>query len=161
MTERKRKFWGWGYEDAGPTEAQGADALKTLSQRFGCTLEASPIPRVEEIELAAPKVSAPTALAALLSDDPEERLGHTYGKAYRDVIRALRRDFSVAPDWVALPRSEADVVAVLDWCSDARLAAIPYGGGSSVMGGVEARLDSYGDRYRGAVSIDLRHLPPS
>jgi alkyldihydroxyacetonephosphate synthase len=158
LSERKRKFWGWGYEDAGPSEAQGAAALETLSKRFGRTLEAAPAPRVEEIELAAPRVAAPGALAPLLRDDPEERLGHTYGKAYRDVVRALRRDFRAAPDWVALPRDEGDIVAILDWCGDARLAAIPYGGGSSVMGGTEARLEAYGDRYAGAVSIDLRRL---
>ena len=44
---------------------------------------------------------------------------------------------------------------VLDWCGDRRIAAIPYGGGSSVVGGVEARLDG---AYRGAVSIDLSRL---
>jgi alkyldihydroxyacetonephosphate synthase len=56
---------------------------------------------------------------------------------------------------VAYPRNEQDVAALLEWCSDARLAAIPYGGGSSVVGGVEARV---GGAYAGAVSIDLSHL---
>ena len=69
--------------------------------------------------------------------------------------RALHRDFSHPPDLVAIPRDEDDVVALLDWCSDAGVAAIPYGGGSSVVGGVECDV---GDDYRGAVSIDLRAL---
>ena len=43
---------------------------------------------------------------------------------------------------------------VLDWCAEAGAAAIPYGGGSSVVGGVE----DVGDTYRGAVTVDLRHL---
>ncbi len=158
MSTRKRKFWGWGYEDGGPSQDECAAILAALSQRFGHALEAAPAPRVEEIELAAPRVPAPRALAPLLRDDPEERLGHTYGKAYRDIIRALRRDFRNAPDWVALPRDEDDIVAILDWCNDARLAAIPYGGGSSVMGGTEARPKDLDGRYAGAVSIDLRRL---
>src|SRR5207244_8004626 len=67
----------------------------------------------------------------------------------------LQRDFSSPPDAVAFPRSEDDVRALLDWCGEARAAAIPYGGGSSVVGGVEARI---GGEYRGGVSIDLRRL---
>src|SRR5262249_60465401 len=47
------------------------------------------------------------------------------------------------------------VVALLDWCADAGAAAIPYGGGSSVVGGVECDV---GDAYRGVVTIDLRRL---
>ena len=44
---------------------------------------------------------------------------------------------------------------MLEWCDGAQIAAVPYGGGSSVVGGVEP---PEGDRYRGAVSIDLMHL---
>jgi len=56
---------------------------------------------------------------------------------------------------VAFPRDEREVAAVLDWCTGAHLACIPYGGGSSVVGGVEARV---GDGYAGAVSLDLGRL---
>src|SRR5207253_498383 len=56
----------------------------------------------------------------------------------------------------AFPRDEADVVALLDWCADANAAAIPYGGGSSVVGGVEAGLVA--DTYAGVVTIDLTAL---
>ena len=50
---------------------------------------------------------------------------------------------------------QTELTALLDWCSGSRVAAIPYGGGSSVVGGVEARLA--GD-WRGALSIDLGRL---
>ena len=60
------------------------------------------------------------------------------------------------PDVVACPADEADVVALLDWCAGAGVAAVPYGGGSSVVGGVEAGLA--GDRTAGVVSIDLTRL---
>src|SRR5439155_8659568 len=58
-------------------------------------------------------------------------------------------------DIVAFPREEGEIVALLEWCSQARAAAIPYGGGTSVVGGVEPVI---GDRYAGSVTIDLRNL---
>jgi alkyldihydroxyacetonephosphate synthase len=152
---RKRKFWGWGWEDAGPTPDQEAGIARTLSQRFGAPIELAAPPRVDEIALRAPRVAPPEALRSFCSDAPYDRLGHTYGKGFRDVVRALRRRFDAAPDWVAFPRDEADVAAVLDWCTSARVACIPYGGGSSVVGGVEARV---GDGYAGVVSLDLGRL---
>ena len=100
-------------------------------------------------------MAAPSALAELLSDQPYERAAHSYGKSYRDIVRGARGEFPHPPDQVAFPRSEADLVRLLDWCAGQRLAAIPYGGGSSVVGGVEPVLS--GD-LRGAVSIDLQKL---
>ena len=70
-------------------------------------------------------------------------------------MRAFARDFANAPDLVALPKSEADIAAVLDWASGAKVAVIPFGGGSSVVGGVEPAV---GDSYAGAVSLDMRHF---
>ncbi len=155
-SKRRRNFWGWGWDDeAIPAEQQAAIGA-LLAARLGITPgEPIPPPRIEEIALRAPRVAAPDSLAAILSASPLDRASHTYGKAFRDIVRGLRRDFSPAPDWVAHPRDEADVAALLDWCSDAGVAAIPYGGGSSVVGGVEAR--GLQDRP-GAVSIDLGGL---
>lgn len=153
---RRRKFWGWGWEDAGPNEAQAQGIAQTLAQRFGVAIDLAPVPRVDEIPLAPARVAPPAALTDVCSADPHERLGHTYGKGFRDVVRALRRDFTPAPDLVAFPRDEAEVAAVLDWCAGARIACIPYGGGSSVVGGVEARC--LADRYAGVVSLDLGRL---
>jgi alkyldihydroxyacetonephosphate synthase len=56
---------------------------------------------------------------------------------------------------VAFPRGEGELVSVLEWCSDAGAAAIPFGGGASVVGGAEPDV---GDGYHGVVSVDLRHL---
>jgi alkyldihydroxyacetonephosphate synthase len=152
----RRRFWGWGVEGAGPNEEQHGRLAHTVASRFGATgLTITPPPTVDELELPQPRVEPPAPLAHLCTSDPEERAGHTYGKSFRDVWRALRRDFSHPPDLVALPRNEHDVTSLLDWCTDARVAAIPYGGGSSVVGGVECDV---GDAYRGVVSLDLRHL---
>ncbi len=155
MTPRKRKFWGWGYEDAGPSAEQELGIARTLSQRLGTALDLVSAPREDEIALPAPRVQPPAALREICSAAPHDRLGHTYGKGFRDVVRALRRDFAPAPDQVAFPRDEREVAALLDWCTGARVACIPYGGGSSVVGGVEARV---GDGYAGVVSLDLGKL---
>jgi alkyldihydroxyacetonephosphate synthase len=151
----QRKFWGWGLEGAGPSEEQAQGVARVLSERFGVPLAPQAPPRVEELALRAPRVRPPPALAELCSDAPLERAGHSYGKSYRDVVRGFRREFPNPPDQVALPRTEGDVEALLEWCGEAGIAAIPYGGGSSVVGGVEPDV---GDGYAGAVSIDLRHL---
>jgi alkyldihydroxyacetonephosphate synthase len=156
MSERRRKFWGWGYEGEGPTTEQQEKIAALLAARFGiATPPVQAPPRIEDVTLPAPRVAPPPALAELCSSAPRDRAGHTYGKSFRDVVRAFARDFSNPPDLVAYPRREADVVALLDWASSARVAALPYGGGSSVVGGVEP--PRAGD-YRGALSIDLGRL---
>ena len=150
-----RRFWGWGAEGAGPDPAQQRGIAQTIAERFGADAELAPEPRIEDVELPKPRVAPPESLAAFCQIDPLTRAGHTYGKSYRDIVRALRGDFAPAPDFVATPRNETEVAAVLDWCGANDVAAIPYGGGSSVVGGVEARVQ---DRYAGAVSLDTSAL---
>ena len=151
----RRKFWGWGVEGAGPDEEQARGVARTLSAAYGRELELAPVPRIEDVSLPAPRVTPPPALASRCSSEPSDRAGHTYGKSYRDVVRGVRGDFSAAPDFVARPADESDLAALFDWCGSNQVAAIPYGGGSSVVGGVEARLP--GDS-RGAISVDLSRL---
>jgi alkyldihydroxyacetonephosphate synthase len=151
-----RKFWGWGYEGEGPTRDQQEQMAKTLAGMFRLDeLAVADPPTLDEVDLRPPRLDPPAALAPLCTTEPAERAGHTYGKSFRDVVRAFRRQFPYPPDVVAFPRRENDVAALLDWCADARAAAIPYGGGSSVVGGVECDV---GDAYRGVVTIDLRRL---
>jgi alkyldihydroxyacetonephosphate synthase len=150
-----RSFWGWGSEDARPTPEQGAAMARALAARFGRALDAPrPFPRLEALKLRAPRVVAPSALSALLSDAPAERAGHHYGKSFRDIVRGFRGEFPEPPDFVAFPNNEADVAALLDWCGSAGIAAIPYGGGSSVVGGVETHVPG----ARGVLSLDLSRL---
>jgi alkyldihydroxyacetonephosphate synthase len=153
---KRLKFWGWGYEDEGPDEAARGKLAASLGARFGRTdLALTPYPRIEELELPPPRVPAPARLTPILSDDPWERARHAHGQGYRDIVRTLRREFPAPPDWVAFPESEAQVVEVLDFCARERLAAVPFGGGSSVVGGVET--DFAGD-HRGVVTLDLGRM---
>src|SRR5213079_2023030 len=107
---------------------------------------------LEAVELRTPRVKAPAALARICRDDPYERASHSLGKAYRDVVRGFRGRFDDPPDLVAHPHDESEVEAVLAWCAEGGIAAIPYGGGTSVVGGVEPRV---GASYAAAVTIDM------
>jgi alkyldihydroxyacetonephosphate synthase len=116
--------------------------------------EPARVPRIEELELRAPRIEPPDALAGICTIEREQRAGHTLGKSYRDVVRALAGELPNPPDLVAFPRTEADVVDLLDWAGGARVAVIPYGGGSSVVGGVEYR----GSAHSAVLSMDLTGL---
>jgi alkyldihydroxyacetonephosphate synthase len=156
MTARTRSWWGWGtVEDA----VSGAE-LRALLDRVRALLpdvelESHAPPPVEAFEVPPGRVRPPAALAPLASEAPADRLAHSHGKAFRDVVRALLGRVERVPDLVLRPTEEAEVVPLLDWCSDARVAVVPYGGGSSVVGGVEPRV---GDGYTGVVSLDLGSL---
>ncbi len=110
---------------------------------------------LEAIELAPPRIEPPPPLAAVFRSDPYERVAHALGKAYRDVVRGFRGRIEHPPDLVAHPGDEREVEQVLGWCAEAGVAAIPYGGGTSVVGGVEPRV---GDSYPATVTIDLGRL---
>ena len=89
---------------------------------------------------AAAAEAAVAHSAELFSDGRYERVSHALGKAYRDVVRGFRGEFPNPPDLVALPREESEVELVLAWCEEQGAAVVPFGGGTSVVGGVEARL---------------------
>jgi alkyldihydroxyacetonephosphate synthase len=153
---RRRKHWGWGWEDSQPSRADLEAAAPGIRERLGFGGEAVEEPvALEAIELPEPRLEAPDSLADIVSSDRYERVSHAYGRAYRDLVRAFRGRIDNPPDLVARPRDEAEVDAVLAWCADAGAAVIPYGGGTSVVGGVEPRI---GDRYSGAVTLDLAAL---
>ncbi len=153
---RVRRFWGWGWEDEGPDPSMLSAAEAALPSLLGMeSMQVGTRPRIEEIRMQTPRIAPPASLAGLSDDSTLCRASHTYGKSYRDLARALDRNFEHPPDFVAFPENETDLVAILDFCDNECAAAIPYGGGSSVCGGVEADV---GERYRAAVSIDLTRM---
>jgi alkyldihydroxyacetonephosphate synthase len=153
VSARRRKHWGWGYEDQQPSRAEIAAAGKGIRERlgFGGEIE-DPVP-LDQVEVRPTRLGAPTDLGDLFTDTKHERVAHALGKAYRDVVRGFRGQFENPPDLVASPRDESEIEAVLSWCEAEGAAVIPFGGGTSVVGGVEGRL---GDRP--FVSLDLRQL---
>lgn len=127
---RRSSFWGWGFVEAGPGEEREKAITALLAARFAIDVPAPQAPpRIEDVALPAPRIAPPAALAGICTSDPEERAGHAYGKSFRDVVRALRREYPNPPDLVAYPRDEAEVAALLDWCGDAGVVAIRRGSG--------------------------------
>ena len=152
--------WGWGYADRfGDRDArrQLGEAAQ-LGLGFSATTLEDPVP-LDAIALPEASVAPPESLAELFDSRPSARVFHTYGGAYRDVVRGFRGDFGAAPDLVAYPNTGEDVRRLLDWAIDARVAIIPYGGGTSVVGGVECRpADRAGANVRGVVSMDMTRM---
>jgi alkyldihydroxyacetonephosphate synthase len=156
VTIRRHKHWGWGFEDQqpGPAEVRAAAAGLAAHLGLGAVEVEDPAP-LDAVRLRAPRVPVPAALAQFSSAEAHERAVHALGKSYCDVVRGFRGRFEDPPDFVARPRDELEVERVLEWCTAQRVAAIPYGGGTSVVGGVTPAV---GASYEGAVSIDLRAL---
>jgi alkyldihydroxyacetonephosphate synthase len=157
MTARRLKYFGWGREGEGMTAEEEVAALDRYRRLFGVDRfdELAP-PSLSEIKLRPPRIAPPPALAPHCSSEPYDRLAHTYGKSFCDYARGLVGQYDNAPDVVAYPRDEAEVTAVVEWAGDAQAALIPFGAGSSVVGGVEPKID--GTACRAAISLDLRHL---
>jgi alkyldihydroxyacetonephosphate synthase len=150
---RRRSHWGWGYEDERPSrdELRAAAAGLAAHLGFGSPEPEQPVP-LEAAELPAPRVALPPGLP--LSDDARARALHAHGRSYLDVVRGHQGRFPNAPDAVATPRDEDELRAVLEWAADADLAVIPAGGGTSVVGGIDALPGS----HAGAVTLSLRGL---
>lgn len=151
--KRRLKHWGWGYEDQAPSKVELEQTAAGIRERLGFGGELEEPVALEDVELREPRLGAPGSFGDLFSDDRYERVAHSLGKAYRDVVRGFRGEFENPPDLVAFPRDESEIEVVLSWAEAEGAAVIPFGGGTSVVGGVEARL---GDRP--VVSMDLRRL---
>ncbi|RZQ65754.1 FAD-binding oxidoreductase [Amycolatopsis suaedae] len=146
---RERSWWGWGWADNALADSECVQLARGLP---GMPSKPKRIPDPAALELPAIRLRPPAAVAEFCTTTPLARAAHTYGKAYRDVVRALAGRFERCPDLVAYPRTEGEIVAVLDWAGGVGAAVVPYGGGSSVVGGVE---------YRGElpwVCVDLSRL---
>ncbi len=151
---RRRKHWGWGYE----ADAWSAQQLRAAAPGLEAQLRIAGDGEVRSrsrsrTSCSRPRAwSRPPALAAICRSDPHARASHAWGASYADVVRGFHGRFDFPPDVVARPRGERDVEAVLEWAASANLAVVPYGGGTSVSGGVQCEVPA---RFDGAVSLDL------
>ena len=149
-----RRFWGWGNTNA-TLDSREQATIKGMLGLLGARSEDRPEPQVGEFDLPAPRIQPPAALATQFSATPLDRLNHSAGKSYADCARMWLRQAPTPPDWVAFPDNEQAIIDILDWAQTHNVAVIPYGGGSSVCGGVEAAV---GDSFAGVISLDLERL---
>ena len=146
-----RRFWGWGELGDGLSDAE-LGRVHALLARLGPLGPEIAEPRIDDFSLAAPRGSVPASLAEVISHTPYDRLVHSQGKSYADGARMWLREVPHAPDWVAFPRSEAQIAEIFDWAGRADIAVVPFGGGSSVCGGVEPAV---GEGFCATLSLDL------
>jgi alkyldihydroxyacetonephosphate synthase len=134
------RWWGWGEDGRAP--GLPAHALEALRDEIGL----APGAKGERVELAAVRLPDATlsdqARAALdavaaVRDDRETRIRHAAGRGLPDLLRLRRGDADPAPDAVVAPDGADAVRGVLEACATHRVAVVPFGGGTSVVGGVE------------------------
>jgi alkyldihydroxyacetonephosphate synthase len=131
------------------------EATRGLVDAF---LGTSDTPASDTVSLPEPGLSAELLASlrgvlgadAVLTDDETRRL-RTRGKSTPDLLLARSGDLSDAPDAVVRPATHDDVVAVLAWAVEHHVAVVPFGGGTSVTGGLVARREG----FAGVVSLDL------
>jgi alkyldihydroxyacetonephosphate synthase len=152
------KWDAWGDPAAGTPLSEGIRSL--LNQALGVAGTAVAAPDLDEVRLRPSALSEKDrkALGAIVGDDycltdDVGRLLHAGGKSTLDLLRRKqpRQD---APDAVVLPGDEDQVAAVLRHCSERRIAVVPFGGGTSVVGG----LDPVRGEFGAVVALDLRRF---
>jgi alkyldihydroxyacetonephosphate synthase len=163
---RDSKWWGWGDPAVEPELDEAA--LATLRERIG-ELEAAPlVADLEEFELPEAQPLPPALIEAAGEDavfaGTEDRVRHATGCGYADLARLRGGRLDAAPDAVLLPADSDAVRRVLEVCAAEGIAVVPYGGGTSVVGGIEplrgghTRLVSLDLTGLRGVSVDRRSL---
>lgn len=167
MTPRRdAKWWGWG--DPAVEPSLDDEALGVLRERIG-ELEPWPLARtLEGFGLPAAE-SLPRGLVDAVGEEnvftsDEDRLRHASGRGYVDLARMRSGALEAAPDAVVMPADAAALRRVIDVCAAEGIAIVPFGGGTSVVGGVEplrgvhSRLISLDLGQLGGVEVDRRSL---
>jgi alkyldihydroxyacetonephosphate synthase len=154
---REQVFWGWGEPGAGPSLPEHAGAL--LGRELGVSGEVVSRPvALEDVRLPQPALAARArerlAAVAELRDDRLARVLRCRGKSYLDLLAQRAGDCFSAPDAVVAPADEAGVAAVLRACAEEDVAVVPFGGGTSVVGGLAGERGG----HAALVSLDLGRL---
>src|SRR6188768_3457362 len=151
---REMHWSRWGDpEQAGPL----TQSARALVDAFIGTAD-TPAVDLADVRLSDPLDAALVAeLDALVGadhvlTDHDTRALHTRGKSTLDLLLIRQGDGSDSPDAVVRPGSHDEVQAVVDWCVERHIALVPFGGGTSVVGGLAARRDG----FAGVISLDLR-----
>ncbi|MER8103724.1 FAD-binding oxidoreductase [Kitasatospora sp. NPDC094016] len=153
------KWDAWG--DPALAKELSADIKGLLAAALGVTGDATPGPAADEVLLQPSRIAADDlkALATAVGETnvsaaDADRLPRAGGKSTPDLLRRRSRAPQDAPDAVVLPGDEREIAAVLALCAERRIAVVPFGGGTSVVGG----LDPERGGLTAVISLDLRRL---
>ena len=161
MQGRPVKWWGWGWDDRSvPLESKpGLQAFlrKALDLRDEDMLR---VPEPSSVPVPASRLTDPdrAELRRIVGEEgiavsDFNRLSHALGKSYRDLLRIRLGRYRPVPDVIVFPEEDEDVRRLLEFCGDRNYAVVPFGGGTSVVGGVEIA-----DALRPHVCLDLRRM---
>ena len=155
------KWWGWGEDDVAFTHGDKPALAPFLKDKLDLDVVRETSRAVAFEGLSVPEPSLPAALATALegaagevSTDPLDRVVHARGKSLRDLVRHRRGDIGRLPDVVVRPADEDEVGAVVRAALEADAVVIPFGGGTSISGSLEASADE----ARPVISLDLSRL---
>jgi alkyldihydroxyacetonephosphate synthase len=157
------KWWGWGREGVEFTHRDKPALGPFIAQKIDVDVEATAAPPLRFDQLQIPPSRLPgglrrglerSATSQYVSVDPLDRLVHARGKSLRDLVWQRRGELPRIPDVVVRPGSEEQVTAILEAAIDADAVVIPFGGGSSISGSLEAPAEE----LRPVISVDLERL---
>ncbi len=168
---REQVFWGWGEPGAGPSLPGHAGEFLRSALGVDGSIVSAPV-ALSEVRLAPPALGEEVRRrlqeivgAAHVREDPEARVLRCRGKSYLDLLAQRAGDCEAAPDAVVAPGDAAQVQAVLYACAEAGVAVVPFGGGTSVVGGLEPLRGRFGalisldlGRLAGLMTVDARSL---
>jgi alkyldihydroxyacetonephosphate synthase len=162
--DRARLRWnGWGWIDHPDPTAASPDIWTRIAEAFGMeALPSTPPKRLEEIDLLRPRFSQ-SLIAELESEvrgakvttDATERALHARGRSYHDLLHLRAGNLEFAPDAVIYPATAEDTASVLAFAATKNFAVVPFGGGSSVVGGVTGKA---GPEHAGVISLDVTRM---
>jgi alkyldihydroxyacetonephosphate synthase len=154
------RWWGWGEDGHDVTLPEHALAMLRSELGIDPAAGARPV-ALEDVQLADSRLdgSVRARLVAVAGEqhvleDRAARVGHAAGRSYPDLVRLRTGELAGAPDAVVVPGSTEQVQALLAACAEARVAVVPFGGGTSVVGGV----DPFADGFPAVISLDLHRL---
>jgi alkyldihydroxyacetonephosphate synthase len=153
------RWWGWG--DPAHPPVLPAHALSFLRENVGVAARARPPVALSHVRMGAAELGE-SVLAQLheivgahyVREDRRERVLHAAGKGYPDLVRLRAGEPEGAPDAVVYPSSHDQLRALLEMCARASLAVVPFGGGTSVVGGVAPLRGA----HSGVLALDMSRM---
>jgi alkyldihydroxyacetonephosphate synthase len=141
---------GWGDPAKAATLPKAVRDL--LRQGLGVEHDGQAAPAIESVTLAATRLTDDQVEALNADTSDDARLRHLRGKSTPDLLKIRAGDTAAAPDGVVTPESHGEVQRLLERCSEERIAVVPFGGGTSVVGGLDPETDMP------RIALDLRKL---